>query len=242
MSGYIWIEGDQDHTSGSNGAITRVVIHATVSPCEKGGARKVARYFQSPNAGGLAHYIVDPGETVQSCREDVACWHAPPNKHSIGVELCDPQSGSAERWYDEPHQLMLARAAVLVADLCKRHHLPVTYLRAADLLAGAQGITMHRDVSAAFKQSSHTDPGVAFPIEHFLDLVRAIHGPSTAEDDDMAITPEGLKQIDALIKSRVDAAVKQLHDENVLILHGNAQDGHVNSIDSIAKQVGVPQP
>lgn len=187
MSDYIWIEGDQAHTSGPNGTITRVVMHGTVSPCERGGARKVARYFQSSQAGGLAHYIVDPGETVQACREDIACWHAPPNAGSIGVELCDPQAGAVDRWYDDPHRMMLQRAAVLVADLCHRHRLPIEYLNASALLAGRRGITMHRDVSTAWKQSSHTDPGVGFPMAHFVDLVKQVGAPAPAvvpvEDD-----------------------------------------------------------
>lgn len=184
---YIWIEGNQNHTSGPNGTITRVVMHATVSPCEKGGARKVARYFQSSQAGGLAHFIVDPSETVQACREDISCWHAPPNAGSIGVELCDPQAGAVDRWYDDLHRQMLQRAAVLVADLCHRHQLPLEYLNASALLAGRRGITMHRDVSTAWKQSSHTDPGVGFPMAHFVDLVKKVGAPAPAvvpvEDD-----------------------------------------------------------
>jgi N-acetylmuramoyl-L-alanine amidase CwlA len=199
MSDYIWIEGNQAHTSGGNGPVTRVVIHATVSPCETGGARKVARYFQSDQAGGLAHFVVDPTETVQCCREDVSAHHAPPNKGSIGVELCDPQEGSVERWYDPLHRQMLLRAAVLVADLCKRHDLPMVFVRAPGLKSGQHGITRHQDVSEAFRKSTHTDPGSGFPMEHFVDLVRAAQGkptpptpkptpaPVPMEDNDMAV-------------------------------------------------------
>ena len=191
MSDYIWIEGDQAHTSGANGTVTRVVLHATVSPCVRGGARSVARYFQSSSASGLAHYIVDPGEIVQSCHEDVACWHAPPNKGSIGVELCDPQTGSIDRWYDQDHRDMLQRAAVLVADICQRRSLPITYLNIGDLLAGRRGITLHDTVSKAFRQSTHTDPGAGFPLAHVLDQVQAVRNPPlpqptpSPQEDDM---------------------------------------------------------
>ena len=168
---YVSIPGSQKHTSGPNGEVTRIVIHATVSPCVKGGARNVAKYFQSDNAGGLAHFVVDPLESVQCCPEDVACWHAPPNHGSIGVELCDPQSGDGARWSDPNHEAMLALAAKLVADLCKRHSVPVTRLSSADLVAGKHGITGHVDVSHAFHQSDHSDPGAAFPWTHFINLV-----------------------------------------------------------------------
>lgn len=187
MSNYPYLPADSSHTGGANGVITRVVMHATVSPCEKGGARANARYFQSKTAGGAAHFIVDPHEIVQSIKEDIIGFHAPPNAGSIGVELCDPQAGAVDRWYDDPHRLMLQRAAVLVADLCHRHQLPIEYLNASALLAGRRGITMHRDVSTAWKQSSHTDPGVGFPLAHFVDLVKQVGAPAPAvvpvEDD-----------------------------------------------------------
>ncbi|MDP9167759.1 MAG: N-acetylmuramoyl-L-alanine amidase [Actinomycetota bacterium] len=165
---YPYIEGYQGHTSGPNGTITRIVVHGTVSPCQSGGARSVASYFQSPNAGGLAHYVVDPAEIIQCCHEDTACWHAPPNHGSIGVELCDPQTGPGGRWGDQPHLHMLHLAAQLVADLCKRHNLPVKYVDAAGLLRGETGITTHADVSQAWHQSDHTDPGPDFPMSAFI--------------------------------------------------------------------------
>lgn len=174
---YTYIEGDQAHTSGPNGPITRVVLHATVSPCEAGGARANARYFQQPDAGGLAHYVVDPTEVVQCCKESITAWHAPPNRGSIGVELCDPQTGDPSRWADQPHTQMLTRAAALVADICKRNNIPTVYVDHTALLQGAHGITTHFEVSQAWHQSDHTDPGSGFPIAHFLDLVR---GPAAA--------------------------------------------------------------
>lgn len=179
---YTYIEGNLAHTSGANGPVTRVVIHATVSPCKLGGAVATAHYFQSANAGGLAHYVVDPGQVVQCAHEDVATWHAPPNKGSIGVELCDPQAGDAARWSDSAHEAMLHRAAALFADICHRHGLPLLFVDAAGLKAGHKGITTHHQVSLAFGQSTHTDPdhGGPFPLEHFLDLVRAAAAATAA--------------------------------------------------------------
>jgi hypothetical protein len=159
---YTYIEGNQNHTSGPNGAITRIVIHATVSPCVVGDARNVAGYFQSPNAGGLAHYVVDPTEIIQCCKEDTACWHAPPNHGSIGIELCDPQTGPVSRWDDTEHKKMLALARNLVHDVASRHQVPLIFVDAAGLKAGKHGVTTHNEVSLAFGQSSHTDPGPGF--------------------------------------------------------------------------------
>lgn len=61
----------------------------------------------------------------------------------------------------------------------------------------------------------------------------AQHQTTPPEDE---LTADDLSKIQAMI----DAAVAKLHADLVVILHGDDK-GHVNSIDSIAKQVGVPQ-
>jgi N-acetyl-anhydromuramyl-L-alanine amidase AmpD len=174
---YLFIPANSNHTGGRQSGFTRIVLHATVSPCVRGGARNVARYFQDPAAGGAAHYVVDPGEVVQCVQTNRVAYHAPPNQNSVGIELCDPQTGSPARWADPDHRAMLQHAAQLVHELTEEGAVPVTYVDATALRAGRGGITEHNDVSLAFHQSSHTDPGSGFPISHFLDMVRALAVP-----------------------------------------------------------------
>lgn len=155
----------------------RIVIHCTVSPTERGGARNVARYFrQTVTRPSSCHYIVDPFEAVQVVGDHTVAFHAPPNGGldggTIGVELCDPQSGPADRWFDELHQRMLRRAARLVARLALAYDVPIEKLGPRDLVGGARGICGHVDVSYAWRQTSHTDPGDAFPWGLFFRLVR----------------------------------------------------------------------
>ena len=148
--------------SGYQSVINRIVFHATVSPCVAGGAENNARYFQNPNSGGLAHYVVDPVEVVQCCPDNVICWHAPPNANSIGIELCDWSQGDPNRWNDANHKNMLKLARDLVHNLSHIHNVPLVYVNAAGLIAGKRGVTTHYEVSQAFHQSDHTDPGPGF--------------------------------------------------------------------------------
>lgn len=176
-------------SKGANKPIDRIVVHSTVSPCEPGGARNIARYFRSPGAGGSAHYVVDPTETVQVVWDSVIAWHAPPNPNSLGVEMCDlpgpvpnDSPGSARwkalkrvwRWARPNQRKMLARTAKLVAELCAAYDVPPVFRSPAALRAGKRGVTTHVNVSSAFRQSTHWDPGW-WPRRRFMRLVRRHH-------------------------------------------------------------------
>lgn len=208
------------HQGGANGRITRVVMHGTVSPCVRGGAKNNARYFQSPAAGGAAHYIVDPDDVAQCIREAVSAHHAPPNQGSLGVELCDPQAGPDERWADGAHTDMLVLAARLVADICARHSLPVQWLSASQLLAGDTGITSHANVAQAWHKTDHTDPGAAFPVEYFLALVAGGTPPQIPpqhahQEDPMFIKRKGATSL-LLQGKHLNVAKQQTVDQGVM--------------------------
>jgi N-acetyl-anhydromuramyl-L-alanine amidase AmpD len=238
------IQGNLAHTSGPNGPVTRIVIHATVSPCKVGGARQVAAYFQTPGAGGLAHYVVDPSEVVQCASEDVATWHAPPNRGSIGIELCDPQKGLPARWADKNHVAMLTLAAQLVADLCKRHNVPPFFVDGPGLLAGKHGITTHHEVVQAWHKSTHTDPGPGFPMGRFIDLVHAAGATPTptpapaAPEEDVVASLDEVRQV---VQEELAKAVAKLHNDHLVLLRGTQDGTHPNNLDSIGKAVGVKQ-
>lgn len=84
-------------SAGSNRPIRRVVIHSTVSATTTGGARSIAAYFRSAAAGGSAHYVIDPAEVVQVVYDGTIAWHAPPNAHTIGLELCEVPTWDLKR-------------------------------------------------------------------------------------------------------------------------------------------------
>jgi hypothetical protein len=159
-------------TKGNNLPINRIVIHYTAGS-DATGAQGTARYFrEDPTAGGSAHYITDSDESIQCAHDDVICWHAPPNQHSLGIEMeCSGANDALGHWSLPNHIAMMHRTAKLTAQKAIQYGVPIVKLSVADLVAGKHGICGHVDVSEAFHQSTHTDPGPYFPWGQFMTWV-----------------------------------------------------------------------
>lgn len=163
-----------------------VVIHTMEIAEREDAAAICARWFATEASQVSAHYCVDARTVIQCVREKDIAWHARGgNTASIGVELAGFARQGPRDWRDDYSQAVLERASELVAEICRRRRIPVRWLAAPDLLAGRRGITGHAEVSTAYGLSDHWDPGPGFPVEDFLDAVRAaqqrtrVAGPTT---------------------------------------------------------------
>jgi hypothetical protein len=86
--------------------------------------------------------------------------------------MCEmPDQANIERWDDAEHRRMERRAAKLVAKLCLAYNIRPYYVSRVGLLLGIKGITTHRQMSLAFKKSTHWDPG-AWRRRRFMREVR----------------------------------------------------------------------
>lgn len=154
--------------------IDLIVVHSMEAPEKLTTAENVAAWFAGPSAPvASAHYCIDADSIVQCVREKDVAYHAPGSNHNgIALEHAGYAKQSAEDWADDYSETMLRRSAELAARLCQKYDVPITFLDATDVALGKRGITTHRAVSAAFKKSDHTDPGLHFPMGHYLDLIR----------------------------------------------------------------------
>ena len=156
--------------------IRRVVVHCTENAELEGMAMMNAHLFagpQSPEAS--VHYFVDDKVIVQCVRDEEKAWHAPgANEDGIGVEIVGRASQSVEQWADPYSRAALYRAMGLIADVCRRHNIPVQFLDHKTLLTDACGITTHAEVTRAWPAAGHghSDPGPSFPMEALLTGVR----------------------------------------------------------------------
>jgi hypothetical protein len=178
LSGIPFVEArNYTHESGSNGTITRIVIHDEEYPETHDSAEVIAHYFATTTTQASAHFTVDDDSIVQCVPLDCRAWHAPPNIGSIGIEHAGYASQTYTQWTDAFDLHMLDRSAELVARLCTLFNVPAVKLTTADLLAGKHGICGHADVSNAWHQSDHMDPGPNFPWSWFIERVNAFLHP-----------------------------------------------------------------
>lgn len=163
---------------GSNKPILDIVIHSTVSPCVPGGRYNIGRLFREGLVKGSAQYITDPAGTVQAAYDSVICWAAPPNEGKLNIEMCDiPGTNFVHRvlkmtrWARKNQRLMLHETARLTAKLCLAYDVDPHFRTVRQLKNGRHGVTTHNNISKAFHESTHWDPGV-WPRRYFMRMVR----------------------------------------------------------------------
>jgi hypothetical protein len=213
---------------GANLPITRVVIHATCpdvgfpAASKKGTASGTAKFFAKPETKFQAHYVEGVDREEHCVREAVKARHAPPNAGSIGVEITadggdvgafkDPDHPyTRDQWLSDEVFPALVRAADRVRELCERHDLPKRRLTVEQLRDGSKGICGHVDVSHAFHETSHSDPGPNFPWDEFMALV---NGVSTLLLEDDMPDPRDLWAYDQDGKRRQAWSYLQTADAN----------------------------
>jgi N-acetyl-anhydromuramyl-L-alanine amidase AmpD len=125
-----------------------------------------------------AQYVIDSDSIVQCVKDEHRAWAACHHGNDLGIhiELCGFVKQKRADWFDASSLPQLQLAARLVATLCGRFSLPRQFLSAKDLLAGKCGVTDHYEITEAWHESDHTDPGNGFPWPEFIRAVQ-LAGP-----------------------------------------------------------------
>lgn len=162
------------HHSGTRplSAIKLIVMHSTESANSEGSARRIASYFASAGSGGSTHLTVDDGTCYRHLENTQVPWGAPgANYQGFHIEQCGYAKWPQAEW--EKHLHTLRRGAYKAAFHCKKFGIPPVFLSATGIKAGKKGITTHSEVTKAFPQGSHTDPGEGWPRELWLSFVHS---------------------------------------------------------------------
>ncbi|WP_288756207.1 MULTISPECIES: N-acetylmuramoyl-L-alanine amidase [Micrococcales] len=169
-------------TRGRARNVRLIVIHTVEAPERGTIAEDVAKnWFAKSEAKSSSHYIVDNDSIVRCVDEANTAWAAPgANADGIQIEHAGYAAQTPEQWADDYSRAMLDLSARLVADICRRHSIPVRKLTRQQLAAGEVGIISHADASAVYRLGDHIDPGSSFPWDAYLEKVRGYLGQQQA--------------------------------------------------------------
>lgn len=214
----IWVPAKWYTNTGSSGRkITLAVIHRMEAPVKVGTAMGTAKYFQQlpSSSKASAHFCYDPETRVQ-CVHDKDVAYAAPGANSQGMQYELPGYSKDDDWTTQGMIKSMELCAYDVAAAAKAYGFPLEFRHADALRSGATGITTHVEVSNAWHETDHWDPGPHFPIGLFLDMCRGT--TSLDLEDDMQPT-----DVAGEIQVAPGAFYQLTRDGGIRVVNGNGQ-------------------
>jgi hypothetical protein len=163
-----------------------VVIHTTEGSEGLRSAEDGAAYDARRTDGTSTHYFADQDTVVQcvNTADRANAARATGNLRGIHHELCGVAAQNPTQWHDAASLGTLRNDAKQAARDCRRWGIPIKKLTVAEVRAFKPGFCEHNDISAAFGESDHTDPGRNYPWTEYLGYVRG----ATDGDSDVELT------------------------------------------------------
>lgn len=195
--------------------------------------QNVARWQQDP--GNESSYNVlfgARGTTVRSNDDNYIPWAAgwTGNRYGAHGSAVGRASRTRSQWLQFPEQL--ESMAQWAADLNSRYGLPLIKLTAEQVRAKQKGFCGHLEISKAFGEVNHTDPGPGFPWDIVLNRAKEINTPNQKRPEKMASQD---KKLDLTLDQLVGYPWKEYP--------GWPQLGGrslVDSLGAIGEKLGVP--
>ena len=104
--------------------IDLIVIHCTVSP--NPGAKGVANYFATPQAGGSTTWVFDDLFEIRCVLDNETCWGAKGhNSNGLHYEFCGYADWTRRQWLE--HRVTINKAAKQIASDMVKYKIPFVY-------------------------------------------------------------------------------------------------------------------
>lgn len=162
------------------GSLTRQLLVVHTFEGRDRDARAMANYQLSPAAGGSYHLVVDKDGQVARENDDIyISWSAmyTANRRGWHVCLAGRAAYTRDQWLARTTQL--DKLAEVLAAYSIRRNIPLVKLTPDQVRAEKRGVCGHADVSEAWHESDHTDPGPNFPWDIVLAKAEKIKESGT---------------------------------------------------------------
>lgn len=145
-------------------AVSWIQIHSAEGSTEEIG---LGNFFAHETGGSSHAGAGQGGGYAEYVRFSDTAWTGPRlNEESDTIEICGFSRWSRDEWL--AHDTMLGTAAQFVAWRSAVRQIPIVHRSSADILAGMPGVPGHVDITEAYHDSDHMDPGPNFPWDVFL--------------------------------------------------------------------------
>lgn len=154
----------------------------------EGAYESAIAWMQSQQNGSYHGIRALAGQGARLVADTRQAWAAMSAGNRIGLHFCleGYAAWTRAQWLAKGADGLEGLAHDL-ADAHTAHGIPLTRLTAAQVKAGVRGVCTHADISAAFRQSDHTDPGTGFPVDLVIARARELtQGGTVATTDDYA--------------------------------------------------------
>lgn len=150
-----------------------IAQHTTES---ESGNTNVIAYLERTEAGSYQTMVDFDGEEVRMVPDDKQAWGAMSQGNRRGLHVCvmGRAEWSRDRWLQEGK--LLERTAMRYAAWSKEYGIPLVKISAGQAANGERGVLGHIDISAAFGESDHWDPGHNFPYDVVIARAKEILG------------------------------------------------------------------
>lgn len=180
-----------------------IVQHTTEST---GGNTSVVGYLERNRNGSYQTMVDFDGEEVRMVPDNRQAWGAMNQGNARGLHVC--AMGRAEwgrdRWLAEGR--LLERHAMRYAEWNRLYGIPLVKITAEQARNGVRGIIGHIDVSAAWGESDHWDPGHHWPYDVVIARAKEINSGVPQEDDEMPSAQEIARAILAARPTKPDGS------------------------------------
>ena len=161
------------YRKGRAGKVHFLVVHDMEMHETATTAEDCAHMFATMTREASAHFCIDDDSIVQCVKTSDTAWAAGSHGNMWGIhyEIAGFAAQTRAGWSDVYSSKALVIAAKRMAVDAEKYGIPAKFIDREQLKAGARGITTHREISFAWHDSTHEDPGPDFPMAVFVVLV-----------------------------------------------------------------------